>query len=182
MNAAVADAVAAVCACILGAHAATAAIAAFAAVAAGTHNACVPGSSEATSQAALRPSGLGNTGGKEHANPAGATATGGTTNGRLIANADAGFGLIAGPVVAPAASAEDEAFAKGLMRGRGTAIRRGTKDAFAGGEAPNSCSSEGTVIRALRAALRWRRDPIGKLGSPTRRLIARKSSGRGELW
>ena len=127
MIAAVADAVAAVCACILGAHAATAAIAAFAAVAAGTHNACVPGSSEATSQARLPPAGLGNTGGNEHANPAGATATGGTTNGRLFAHADAAFGLFAGPFVAPATSAEDEAFAKGLLGGRGT-----TKDAFAG--------------------------------------------------
>ena len=132
MNTAVAVATAAVCACILGAHAATAAIAAFAAVAAGTHNACVPGSSEATSQAALRPSGLGNTGGKEHANPGWATLEAlpiraGTTNGRLFAHADAAFGLFAGPFVAPATSAEDEAFAKGLLGGRGT-----TKDAFAG--------------------------------------------------
>ena len=58
---------------------------------------------------------------------AGATATGGTTNGRLFANADAAFGLFDGPFVAPATSAEDEAFAKGLLGGRGT-----TKDAFAG--------------------------------------------------
>ena len=132
MNAAVADAVAAVCACILGAHAATAAIAAFAAVAAGTHNACVPGSSETTSQAVLRPSGVGNTEGKKHANPGWATLEAlsigaGTTNGRLFAYADAAFRILAAPSVAPATSAEEEAFAKGLLEGRGI-----TEDAFAG--------------------------------------------------
>ena len=132
MNTAVAVAAAAVCACILGAHAATAAIAAFAAVAAGTHNACVPGSSETTSQAVLRPSGVGNTEGKKHANPGWATLEAlsigaGTTNGRLFAYADAAFGIFAAPFVAPATGAEEEAFAKGLLEGRGT-----TEDAFAG--------------------------------------------------
>ena len=178
MIAAVADAVAAVCACILGAHAAAAAIAAFAAVAAGTHHACVGGSSEATSQARLGPSGLGNTGRKEHA-------TGGTTNGRRFANADAGFGLFAGTVVPPATSAEDEAFAKGLLAGRGTTNRRGTKDAFAGSaDKPYAAAfaGGGAVIAAFRSALRWNRDRIGKLVPPTRSLITRNSSGHGELW
>ena len=159
MIAAVAAAVAAVCACVPGAHAAAAAIAAVAAVAAGGH-ACVSnedsnlatflggssaaGLSEATSQARLSPAGLGNTvndsfvsaltrGGlrKEPANLAGATATGGTTNGLGFANAVAGYGLFAGSVVAPATSDEDEAFAKALVAGRVTTTRRDTKDAFA---------------------------------------------------
>ena len=112
IDTAVAVAAAAVYTCILGAHAATAAIAAFAAVAAGTHNACVPGSSETTSQAVLRPSGVGNTEGKKHANPGWATLEalsirGGTTNGRLLAYADAAFGIFAAPFVAPATSTEE---------------------------------------------------------------------------
>ena len=133
MNTAVAVATAAVCACTLGAHAATAAIAAFAAVAAGTHNACVPGSSGTPSQAKLRPSWVGNTEGKQYANPGCKTLEAlsiraGTTNGRLIAYADAAFGIFAGPFVAPATGTEEEeAFAKGLLEGRGI-----TEDAFDG--------------------------------------------------
>ena len=133
MNTAVAVAAAAVYTCILGAHAATAAIAAFAAVAAGSHNACVPGSSEPTSQAVVRPSRVGNTEGKRHAIPGWATLEAlsiraGTTNGRLIAYADAAFGIFAGPSVAPATGTEEEeAFAKGLLEGRGI-----TEDAFPG--------------------------------------------------
>ena len=133
MNTAVAVATATVCACTLGAHAATAAIAAFAAVAAGTHNACVPGSSGTPSQAKLRPSWVGNTEGKPHPNPGCKTLEAlsiraGTTNGRLIAYADAAFGIFAGPFVAPATGTEEEeAFAKGLLEGRGI-----TEDAFDG--------------------------------------------------
>ena len=133
MNTAVAVATATVCACTLGAHAATAAIAAFAAVAAGTHNACVPGSSGTPSQAKLRPSWVGNTEGKPQPNPGCKTLDAlsiraGTTNGRLIAYADAAFGIFAGPFVAPATGTEEEeAFAKGLLEGRGI-----TEDAFDG--------------------------------------------------